>query len=123
MPQTDVNDFIDELGAGVFKEKLAHALSDAALGTINNGNGVKKGKIVIELTLQQLNESDQLIVSHKLANTVPTKRGKRFEEDTTSTAFFVGKGGVLTITPPEEEESGQFNLNTEIDGQQVRRVK
>lgn len=116
MPQTDVNDFIEELGAGVFKEKLAHILSEAALGTVHFGQGNKKGKVTIELTLQQIGENEQVIVSHKLSNSIPTKRGKKSEEDITETPFYVGKGGVLTINPPKEDNNGQFGLNRERDG-------
>jgi hypothetical protein len=113
---TNVDDFIDELGAGVFKEKLAHVLSEAALGTVLHGIGNKKGKVIIEIGFQQIGDNNQLIVTHKLGTTVPTKRGKRSEEDTTDTPFFVGKGGVLTIGPPKEEDGGQLNLARERDG-------
>jgi hypothetical protein len=51
-----------------------------------------------------------------LSSSLPTKRGKKAEEDVTETAFFVGKGGQLTINQPAEEESGQFGLTHEIDG-------
>ena len=108
--KTNVDDFINELGAGVFKEKLAHALSDAALGTVLHGDKSRKGKVVIEISLSRFGENDQVIIGHKLGLSVPTKRGKRTEEDTTDTAMFVGKGGAMTIDPPMEENSGKFNL-------------
>ena len=60
-----------------------------------------------------MGDNDQVIVSHKLSTSNPTKRGKKAEEDITDTAFFVGKGGVLTINPPKEEASGQFSLEHE----------
>lgn len=111
MPETNVDDFIEELGAGVFKAKLAHVLSEAALGTvIHSDGGSKKGKVTIELVIQKVGDNAQVIVSHKLSHHTPTKRGKRSEEDTTETPFFVGKGGVMTISPPKEEMTGQFNL-------------
>lgn len=120
MPQTNVNDFMSELGAGVLSEKLAHILSDVALGTSLHGQG-KKGKVTLEFTFSQTDsESDQVKISHKIGHATPTKRGKKTEEDTTSTVFFVGKGGVLTINAPEEESSGQQNavltLTREQDG-------
>jgi hypothetical protein len=37
MPETNVDDFIGELGAGVVKEKIAHVLSEAALATVVHG--------------------------------------------------------------------------------------
>ena len=110
MPQTNVEDFISELGAGVYKEKLAHILSECALGVTVHGTGNKKGKVTLEFTFSQIGEGEQVIVTHKLAHSTPTKRGKKSEEDTTETPFFVGKGGVLTIDPPKENLEGQYNL-------------
>lgn len=107
---TNVDDFIGELGAGVIKEKLSHVLSEAALGVITHGNGNKKGKVTLELTINRVGENDQVIISHKIAHLTPTKRGKKSEEDTTETSFFVGKGGVLTIDQPKEDKNGQIAL-------------
>ncbi len=108
MSQTNVDDFIGELGAGVVKEKLAHILSEAALGTILYGRG-RKGKVTLEISFAQIGANDQVIVSHKISHSTPTNRGKKSEEDTTETPFFVGKGGALSITAPEEDEGGQQN--------------
>lgn len=108
--KTDVAEFIGECNAGIMSEKLALALSDAALAQITHGAGSKKAKVTVEFTFQQMGDNDQVIVSHKLATSNPTKRGKKAEEDVTDTAFFVGKGGKLTINAPEEDDSGQFNL-------------
>jgi hypothetical protein len=111
--KTNVADFIGECNAGILIEKLSHSLSDAAMSQLNHGIGSKKAKVTLEFTFQQMGDNDQVIVSHKLTTSNPTKRGKKFEEDVTDTAFFVGKGGALTINPPVENESGQFNLHQE----------
>ena len=111
MSETNVDEFIEELGAGVFKAKLAKILSDAALATVLYGIGNKKGKVSIEFTFQQIGENEQVVVSHKLCSSLPTKRGKKSEEDITDTPMFVGKGGVMTIGPPEEDDHGQFGLD------------
>ncbi|MCB0257028.1 MAG: hypothetical protein KDI55_25190 [Anaerolineae bacterium] len=107
---TNVQDFMGELGAGVFENKLAHTLSEVAAGTVTHGDRATKGKVVIEITMTPVGDHDQLVLSHKLSMTVPTRRGKRSEEDTTETPMFVGKGGMMTATPPREEASGQFTL-------------
>ncbi|CAM0103689.1 protein YfdP [Vibrio phage 340E47.2] len=107
---TNVNDFIGELGAGVFEAKLSHILSECALGTILNGKGNKKGKVTVEFTLQQVGDNDQVIISHKLAHSTPTARGKKSEEDVSDTPMFVCKGGRLQSTPPQEDMVGQFHL-------------
>jgi len=111
MKETSVGNFIEELGAGVFREKLAHALSEAALATVTHGNGKRKGKVSIELTFSQIGENDQVIITHKLSYLTLTKRGKRAEEDTTETPMFVGKGGVLSVDVPKEDNNGQFSLD------------
>jgi len=110
---TNVAEFIGECNAGILTEKLGMALSDAAMSQLNHGLGSKKAKVSVEFTFQQMGDNDQVIVSHKLTTSNPTKRGKKFEEDVTDTAFFVGKGGQLTINQPREEEGGQFGLTHE----------
>lgn len=120
---TNVIDFIGECNAGALIEKLSIALSDAALAQINHGLGGKKAKISLEFTFQQMGDNDQVIVSHKLATVKPTKRGKKSEEDITDTAFFVGKGGQLTINQPVEEEGGQFGLNQENVDKETGEIK
>jgi len=113
--KTDVVEFIGECNAGILIEKLSLALSEAAIAQINHGAGSKRAKVSLEFTFQQMGDNEQVIVSHKLSTSTPTKRGKKAEEDVTDTAFFVGKGGVLSIGPPEEEETGQFNLGRDRD--------
>jgi len=111
--KTDVALFIGECNAGALIEKLAYALSDAAMAQINHGTGGKKATVSLNFTLQQMGDNDQVIVHHKLATSTPTKRGKKSEEDVTETAFFVGKGGQLTIDQPREDDHGQFSLHQE----------
>lgn len=121
--KTNVADFIGECNAGILQEKLALALSDAAMAQLNHGVGSKKAKVSLEFTFQQMGDNDQVIVSHKLSTSNPTKRGKKYEEDMTDTAFFVGKGGVLTIEPPKEDDSGQFNLEHEQVDRETGEIK
>lgn len=121
--KTNVADFIGECNAGVLQEKLALALSDAAMAQINHGAGSRKAKVSIEFSFQQMGDNEQVIISHRLATSNPTKRGKKSEEDVTDTAFFVGKGGVLTIAPPKEEENGQFGLQHENVDRETGEIK
>jgi len=108
--KTNVVDFMGELGAGNFITKLAYILSEAAQSQLLYGQGNKKSKIDLSFSFQQMGDNDQVIISHKLSKCLPTNRGKKMEEDTTETVFFVGKQGVMTIEPPKEDDSGQFNL-------------
>ena len=104
---TNVENFLSELSAGILTEKLGHILSKAAEGCTTHG---KKASVGMVFTMSPIGEGEQMIVSVKLSNSVPTKRGKATEEDTTDTPMFVGKGGEITIDQPREEESGQFAL-------------
>ncbi len=121
--KTNLNDFMGELGAGVFCEKLIHSLQAAALATLHASNGSKKGKVTIDFTFQQVGDNDQVIISHKLASSIPTLRGKKTEEDLTETPMFVGKGGALTINQPQEDISGRFSLDIDQDGVDVKRQR
>jgi len=116
MTDTNVNDFIGEQGGGVVEQKLAHLLSETALATVLHGIGKKVGKLGVEFTFTQVGENDQVIVSAKISQSIPTKRGKATMEDSTDTPMFVGKGGVVSINPPKEEPSGQLTLAKESDG-------
>jgi len=116
MIKTDVEEFIDELGAGALKEKIALALSEVALATVLHGSAGIKGKIALNFTFTKMGDHDQLIVTHKITSDRPTRRGRVSEHDTTETAMFVGKGGVMTIAPPREDQHGQFHLEEVTDG-------
>ena len=108
--ETDVQEFIEELGAGTFIKRLALALSSAAQNQLLYGVGNKKSKIGIELSFQQMGDNEQVIVSAKLSNSLPTAKGKKSEEVTNDSVFFVGKRGVLTVNPPVIDDNNQFSL-------------
>ncbi len=119
--KTNVNDFLGELNAGILVGQLGLTLSEAALATVLHGKGNKKGKVTLELSFSQIGENDQVVVSTKLSKSVPTQRGKKSEENVTDTPMFVGKGGVLTIDVPKEDDNGQFSLDSKYQGN-VRRL-
>lgn len=113
---TNVADFIGGCNAGILKQQIAAALSEAAMHQISHAKGSQKASITLTLTMAQLGANDQVMISHKLSTKYPTKDGDKIENSTTLTSFFVGKGGQLTINPPVEEESGQYQLDREIEG-------
>jgi hypothetical protein len=122
--KTNVENFIGELNGGATIEQLGLVLSEAALATIVNGTGNKKGKVSLDFTVSQMGDNDQVIISCKLSKSIPTKRGKKSEENITDTPFYVGKQGVLTIDVPRESLSGQYNLKEQLDGtNRLSRVK
>ena len=106
---TVVPDFLGELDAGVFMNKIAAALNTTALGVLNNGT---KGKVVLTFDIERMGnsvEEKRVKIKHKLNYVTPTPRGKASEEDTTETPMWVNKGGKLTIL---QEDQGQlFGIN------------
>ncbi|MGC6386538.1 hypothetical protein ACMV8I_02590 [Ewingella sp. S1.OA.A_B6] len=111
---TNVPEFLSELDAGIFENKIAAALNAVAFGVLNNGG---KGKVVIEIDVDRMSntmEEKRVMLSHKLKFVSPTPRGKSSEEDKTETPMYVGKGGKLTIM---QEDQGQlFSIAGEPDG-------
>ncbi len=110
---TNVPDFLGELDAGVFINKIAGALNTAALGVLNNGN---KGKVVLTFDIDRMGnsiEEKRVMIKHKLQYITPTPRGKVSEEDTTETPMFVNRGGKLTIL--QEDQGNLFTLSGDPD--------
>lgn len=110
---TNVPDFLGELDAGVFMNKIAGALNTAALGVLNNGN---KGKVVLTFDIDRMGnsiEEKRVMIKHKLQYVTPTPRGKVSEEDTTETPMFVNRGGKLTIL--QEDQGNLFTLGGDPD--------
>lgn len=101
MAKTNVHDFLGELDAGIFEQKLATALSDVALGVLNHD---KQGTVKLEFTLKKMDsDNPQVQIQHKLSFVKPTKRGKSSEEDTTATPMYVHRGGALSVTPDKDQ--------------------
>lgn len=76
---TVVPDFLGELDAGVFMNKIAAALNTVGLGVLNNGN---KGKVVLTFDFERMGnsvEEKRVKIKHKLQYSTPTPRGKASE--------------------------------------------
>lgn len=100
-------DLLQELDAGVFAQKLARALADVALGVVTTG---KTGKVTMQIDMKQIANGSQINMDHKLLYVKPTGNGKATEENTTSTAVYVGSGGKLTLLPDRQND---FFRNTQ----------
>lgn len=95
----DPTNFLKELDAGVYVEKLSRALRDAALGVVQYGDNGVKGKVTLDFTMTRIGESNQLEIAHKITQSIPTPRGKKGEENTTRTPVFVAGNGAMSIMP------------------------
>nr|DAY29036.1 MAG TPA: hypothetical protein [Bacteriophage sp.] len=110
MAKTNVHEFLEDLDAGIFENKLATALSEVALGVLSND---KQGTVKVEFTLKKMDSDNPSVqIQHKLSYIKPTKRGKSSEEDTTATPMYVHKGGALCATPekPEPTPNGTLKI-------------
>lgn len=99
---TEISEVMADFDGGVFTNQATAALADAALGVVTHGDKGRKGKVLIELTIERIGESSQVQISHKLAYSIPTRRGKRGEELTTQTPMYVAHGGKLSIAPENQ---------------------
>lgn len=95
---------LEELDAGIFERKIAHALAETARAVVNADSKKQSGKITIEFDLARIGEGAQVQMTHKLSYARPTLRGKIQETDTTQTLLYVGKAGKLTVTPDTQLE-------------------
>jgi|LUMD01.1.fsa_nt_gb hypothetical protein len=68
--QTNVDDFVGELEAGIFKERLAIMLTEAALGAVMHN---RKGKVNVSFDITRVNESGQVMICANLKNTKPIR--------------------------------------------------
>jgi len=91
MKPTNTPEFFDNLNAGVFSQQLGRALSDVAANVIEHN---KKGKVIITLDIEQIGESHQVNIRHKLDYQMPTKRGSRREDTAQDTPMYLTKNGL-----------------------------
>jgi hypothetical protein len=99
--QSNIVEVFGDLDAGVFAQKMEHALHSVAEGVIATG---KTGKVTITFDLKQIATSNQVAVKHKLAFSRPTNNGRMTEENTTETPMHVGVRGKLTLFPEQQTE-------------------
>lgn len=99
---TDVNQFMSEIGGGVFTQQIAAALSDVAANVMLHN---KAGKVTISFDLKKMNgDTSQVMIKHKLDYKVPTNRGQRTETGTTETPMYVGRAGKMSIRDESQQD-------------------
>lgn len=116
---TNVDDFLEGLNAGLFKQMVASTLSSAALGAIQYGDKKRGSKVTLEFTINRLNDNehcDQLRIRHKVSRTICTPTGDKGENSTTESVMFVGRGGRMTEDQPTESHTGQLSLASSQKG-------
>lgn len=97
---SDVAEFIGELDAGVFEEKLARILGDTAMAAMANS---KEGEVTLKFKIKPMSPS-QANVSHTIEFKAPTKNGKKSETNTTATLLYVGAKGKMSLFPENQTQ-------------------
>lgn len=98
---TNITDFLAELDGGVFEQKLSRAVSEVAIGVVNEG---KPGKVTITLDMKPIGNGHQVTIDHKLSFVRPTRKGRLSEDDSTQTPMHVGPQGRLTMFPENQNQ-------------------
>ncbi|MDH0032530.1 MULTISPECIES: hypothetical protein [unclassified Acinetobacter] len=90
---TDAQQFIEDIGAGVFAKQLGVSVTEVANSVIRTG---KAGEINIKLKVTKLTDS-QVQIESKLQFNEPLAKGKRVEEHNEQTPMHVNLTGDVTL--------------------------
>jgi len=98
---TDVQEFISELDASIFEQKVAQALGEVSAAVIDNNAA---GSVTLKFDFKRIGSSYQVMVKHKLSFVKPMPKGKATEENTTETPMYIGVNGYLSIFPEDQTQ-------------------
>jgi hypothetical protein len=109
---TDLDVFMADCNAGILKAYVETMLSEVALAVTTHD---AKGQLQVTFNLEKMKGNlDQVMVTHEMKYKKPKARGAITESDKEQTPFFVGKGGRLTLLPPDHGQmytkAGEFNV-------------
>jgi hypothetical protein len=105
---SEIGEFIGELGAGVFEEKLARVLNETASAVMAND---RDGEVVLRFKMKPISSS-QTKVTHSIEFKAPTLNGVKSEKNTTDTVMYVGQKGKLSLFP--EDQMQMFSKRGEV---------
>lgn len=94
---TNVAEFIEDIEGGRFDQMLSAAMSQTAKSVVGAD---KKGKVNISFEFEGIKGAQQVRIVHKIEFKKPTDRGHVIEHDESSTVFFVGANGELSLAQP-----------------------
>lgn len=95
---TEAQEFLSELGAGTFSEKLARTISETASLVMTNN---REGEVTIKFKMKPASSS-QAKVTHTIDFKAPTLNGQKSEKNTTETVMYVGPKGKLSLFPENQ---------------------
>lgn len=86
---------LEQMNAGITKERLEAALKDVAIGVANTE---KTGKVTLTFDIKpQKGTNGQVTIDAKVNFNKPTEKGKRSEEVTDSTPMFISREGLSAL--------------------------
>ena len=97
---TNIEEFLSDLDAGVFAERVSRALSNVAAAVCDYE---KKGQVKLTFDIKQTG-NHQVHIDHTVEFVQPTKNGKATENNKTTTNMHVGKGGRMTFFPENQHQ-------------------
>ncbi len=110
---SEIGEFIGELGAGVFEEKLTRTLRETALAAMQH---CKSGEITLKFKITPINQS-QAKISHAINSKAPLLHGEKTEKNLTDTHMYVGEKGKMSLFPENQTQmftkSGSTATNKE----------
>lgn len=92
----DGSEMLQDLDAGVFCQKFSRVLAEVAIAACEHG---RKGEVTLTFSMKQMGDSSQVMLSHSIKKSKPTRRGTAKEDDTTATPMYVGPNGTLSVMP------------------------
>ena len=107
---TNLNDFMSELGEGLLQPMIEELISVLSRSTMIHGSKQSRGSITLNFNFEPHPETCQIHVSHKMTYKCPTVKGNRGEEVRGSTAFFVAHTGRLSMDKPDTDWYGQMDM-------------
>lgn len=90
---------LGELQGGILPDILTRALADTAMAVAEQSDGKTKGKITLELSLSRGKGPFSLVLSHKIAYSHPTARGRKAEEATDTSDVYLNTLGHVSVVP------------------------
>lgn len=95
---SDAAEFLLELGAGVYEQKLNIAIAETALSVMQHA---KTGEITLKFKISPISTS-QVRITHSIDTKSPTLNGQKIEKNTTDSIMYVYQKGKMSIFPENQ---------------------
>ncbi|QEY15501.1 hypothetical protein D0C16_05630 [Cellvibrio sp. KY-GH-1] len=107
---SEISEFLAELGAGTFEEKLQRTINETASLVMTNN---REGEVTIKFKMKPISSS-QAKVTHSIDFKAPTLNGQKSEKNTTDTVMYVGQKGKLSLFPENQTQMFDMRGKTEV---------